>query len=87
MNHNQNKLGGPTEDESEPKFNIMQVTADRYEDFVCNFVGESSGTTADLEPPKTSEKGMIMRQKLRNIGSPRSSRAYGRSTHRDSATQ
>ena len=38
MNYKQNLLG-PIEDKSKPRFNIMEVTADRYEDFVCNFDG------------------------------------------------
>ena len=61
----------------------MQVTADRYEDFVCNFDRRIIRYNADLAT-ENFRKRNDYETKLPNIGSPRSSRAYGRSTHRDS---
>jgi hypothetical protein len=62
MNYKQNLLG-PIEDKSKPRFNIMEVTADRYEDFVCNFDGTIIKYDIDVAT-YTSGLGIIMRQDI-----------------------
>ena len=78
MNYKQNMLG-PIEDESKPRFNIMEVTADRYEDFVCNFDGTLIKYDVDVATKylRTRSGYESRHQRDDNMGTPRSPRAYG----------
>ena len=85
MNYKQNLLG-PIEDKSKPRFNIMEVTADRYEDFVCNFDGTIIKYDIDVATKhlRTRNNYEARHQREDYMGTPQSPRAYGRYTREGS---